>query len=289
MAAFDRSPAGRANRAMFYDVDRVVYVEGGRDDKGVMESFDGLFWRRIFSVMQPALKLRILPRGGKESLVELAELLSADTVDNVIIAMDRDYDGIFERLIDKPAVIYTFGYSYENDAFLSDSLASLFYSICPVCDDSVDVEAIVSALISEYCSDVWWAQFADVCGGIVARKVIDRGHVPKYLISSAHGSRPKISKSAFAIDVYKANTGSPRIHIRSVPYRKSDLPHLSVGHLYAHFCFRLISYLHATYSSTQKLTKDAVLAGAINNFAAYLRLNPDSEHAIYYRSALDEC
>lgn len=287
MASFDRSASGRNNRALFYGVDRILYVEGGRDDKGAVESFDGLFWRRVFYVLRPELKLKILPRGSKDNVLQLAQQSVGDTI--VICAIDRDYDGILDRLVNRDSVLYTFGYSYENDIFDRQHLHQLFYNICPLCDHDLDIEQTVSELVDEFCSAVWWAQLADICGNLVARKVIDRRRVSKYLSDGNYGARPKISKPFLASDVYKANSGNPRDRVNNVPLRRDHLPRLSVGHLYAQFCFKTICYLHHKYSATQKLTRDAVTAGAIGVFVQQLISSPSSEIAVYYRERLSRC
>ncbi|QCI93896.1 DUF4435 domain-containing protein [Novosphingobium sp. EMRT-2] len=287
--AFDRSASGRRNRALFYNVDRIVYVEGGRDDKGAMESFDGLFWRRVLGVVRPELRLRILPRGGKDQLIALAKGMDSSDEGKVIVAMDRDYDGIFRRTIDSKFVLYTYGYSFENDIFTPLALEDLFLNLCPVCDDTVDFSHLINELIDEFCKDAWWAQLADVCGGIVARKVIDRDHAPKYMMNNIYGCKPKLSKSALSIDVYKANSGSPRDRVRNIPYKKCHLPDFSVGHLYASFCYKIITYLHNIYSNTAKLTKDSVTSSAIANFAAHIAAAPQSKLGAYYQEALAGC
>jgi hypothetical protein len=287
--AFDRSASGRRNRALFYDVDRIVYVEGGRDDKGAMESFDGLFWRRILAVVRPELRLRILPRGGKDQLIALAEGMDSNDEGKVIVAMDRDYDSIFNRTIDTNFVVYTHGYSFENDIFTPSALETLFLNLCPVCDDEVDISPVICGLIDEFCKDVWWAQLGDVCGGIVARKVIDRDHIPKYMNNNSYGCKPKLSKSALAIDVYRANRGTPRERVRNVPYKKVHLPDFSIGHLYANFCYKIMSYLHNIHSNTAKLTRDSVTSSAIANLAAHITAAPQSKLGAYYQEVLARC
>jgi len=287
--AFDRSASGRRNRALFYDVDRVIYVEGGRDDKGAMESFDGLFWRRVLAVVRPELRLRILPRGGKDQLIALAESMDGSDEGKVMVAMDRDYDSIFNRAINKKFVVYTYGYSFENDIFAPGTLEDLFLSLCPICDDGIDVANVIGDLIDEFCKDVWWAQLADVCGGVVARKVIDRDHIAKYMANNSYGCKPKLSKSAFSIDVRKANKGEPRKRVRGIPYRKTHLPEFSIGHLYASFCYKIMAYLHSLYSHTAKLTRDSVTSSAIANFVAHITAAPHSKYGKYYRQALAGC
>lgn len=289
MSTFDRTALGRKNRALFYGVDRTLYVEGGRDDRRPAESFDGQFWRRMFSTFRPDLRLKVLPRGSKTNLIALAEKIITDEAEDVIVAMDRDYDDLLDKMMKDKRIVYTFGYSFENDIFSSDALSSLFYSLCPVCDETIGIEREIAEIIGEFCRDGWWGHFADVCGKLVGRKVIDRDHTPKYLTSTAYGSRPKLSKNAINIDVRKANAEKPRERLRNIPLRPNHLPALSVGHLYATFCFKLLSHLHSRHSNTTKLTKDGVTSTAILNISTVIIANDKNVLSIYYRTMLAQC
>lgn len=284
--AFERTALGQQNRSLFLGVDRVIYVEGGRADKGFNESFDGMFWKKIITELRPDLRIRAIPKGSKNILVELAQNLDRDVSSNVLIAMDRDYDELAGLGLNKPGVIHTFGYSFENDVYHPDNLANLFSDLCPLCDDTTDIEGDVRDLIKEYVTDAWWGHFADVCGQAVGRGVISRSQPQRYLVSGNYGSRPKIAKASLAIDVYRANSGRERPPVRGVQLKKEMLPRLSVGHLYAAFCFKIMAFFHNKHSSTAKLTKDSVTSSAIQSFASFLRREGESGIKLYYNEML---
>lgn len=279
---FERSEHGRQNRALFYGVDRIVYCEGGREEQGVMQSFDGMFWRKVISSVRPGLKVKILPRGRKSNLVQLAKMVTSASHGNIIIAMDRDYDEIISKLMDKPGVVYTYGYSFENDAFNPDHLEDLFLSLSPVCDDSVDIVDLMSDLVEQFCKDTFWAQYADVCGCKIGQKVIDRKQAQKYLFGNSYGDLPKASKERLFHDVNRAKSMPNRKRVRGISLRYSMLPRLMVGHFYEAFCFKLMCYLHALYGNNSKFTKHSVRAAAIGGFAMFLILNKDAPISSYY-------
>jgi len=284
--AFERTALGQQNRSLFLGVEKIIYVEGGRSDKGFTESFDGMFWKKIVAERRPDLRVRAIPKGSKNILVELAQSLDRNVTPDVVIAMDRDYDELTGSSIDKPGVIYTFGYSFENDVFHPDNLANLFSDLCPLCDDTTEIQRDVHELMNEYVTDAWWAHFADVCGQVVGRGVISRNQPQRYLVSGNYGSRPKIAKASLAIDVYRANTGRARPAVRGVQLKKEMIPRLSVGHLYAAFCFRLMAFFHNKHSNTAKLTKDSVTSSAIQSFASFLRRDGSSAIKEYYDEIL---
>lgn len=289
METFDRSHFGRQNRALFYGVDRTIYIEGGpaSADKAT-DTFDALFWRQTFLAFRPELKIKLIPRGSKETVIKLALDTQYHKESSTLFAVDRDYDSLFGRLIDRPDVIYTFGYSLENDIFHPDLLTYLFFVMCPVCDIERDVEELLEGLIADFCNDVWWAQLADVCGNIISRKVIDRERPTRYIPDHRYGKKPKLAKSVLQKDVARANSGLARKTVRHAPLKKSDLPRFAVGHLYAAFCYKSLMYLHSKYSRTAKPSKDAITSIAVANFSNWLHINRASEIARYYQNALKD-
>ncbi len=236
--AFERGSFGQQNRALFYGVDRIVYVEGGREVNGRVESFDAAFWRVVFKIIRPDLKLHFVPRGSKAILVEIAMDAINDSTKNVIVAMDRDYEGFFGKIVHHSSVVYTFGYSYENDIYCINALIKAFYALCPLSQDDPGAEEDAIDLIASFSRDVWWAHLADICGIQVGQQVIDRGKVSRYLIKQPYGSRPKVDKNALFEDVIRANRARTRAKICGAGLRSAMIPLFAVGHLYAAFCFR---------------------------------------------------
>jgi len=70
---FERSALGQKNRAIFYDVDWIIYTEGGALDQESVRSFDALFWTGVFRTLGGDFKFRAIPRGGKDQLKPLAQ------------------------------------------------------------------------------------------------------------------------------------------------------------------------------------------------------------------------
>ncbi|NNU81617.1 hypothetical protein HMH01_14345 [Halovulum dunhuangense] len=107
-------------------MDLVVYCEGKTVD-GEGASTDEIFWERVFSRCGKVVHCKSI--GSKSALKELARTIIDEDIDNVVIAMDRDYDDFKGNIIDHRYVIYTFGYSWESDAldsFNFDIVLSLF-------------------------------------------------------------------------------------------------------------------------------------------------------------------
>lgn len=284
--AFERGQHGRQNRRLFYSVDRIVYVEGGNSTKGNAESFDALFWKKVIATFQPQLKVKFIPRGSKENIISLINKNTESPSKDILYAIDRDYDHIIGKNYDHKWVLYTFGYSFENDVFYPDILSDIFLSMCPVCEHHDEISNNITHYLSRYCKDIWWAQLADVYGIMMSKKVIDRKRIPKYFMGNHYGCEPLVSKSSLAIDVFKANSTAREKLFFNKPISFEMLPRVAVGHLYAHFCFRLLCFQHSLHSNTTKLTRDAVTSCAINCLCVYLARNAEADISIYFKSII---
>lgn len=109
---FTRTGLGLSNEHLFYEVDFVVYCEG-TPTNDESSSLDEVFWTQVFSVN--GRKVRCKSIGSKEKLLEMAKSLINDNIENVVVAMDRDYDDLRDIMFNDKRVIYSFGYSWEND------------------------------------------------------------------------------------------------------------------------------------------------------------------------------
>lgn len=135
MKIFEWTPEGQSNRRLFLRVDHVVYVEGEEHEEGTPGSLNIIFWQHIFGVYRPDRQYRFLAKGGKATLVGLAQHLISDDVKNTILALDSDYDRAHGSLIEDDRIIYTHGYSWENDVFTEEIASEVFCHISHVQSD----------------------------------------------------------------------------------------------------------------------------------------------------------
>lgn len=121
---FERTRSGQINRAAFHGVEYTCYVEGGGGISDYSE--DVLFWSTVFETLRPDKRVHCVARGGKAQLESRARSLITQNIQNTLVAMDSDYDDLLGAKIDDPRVLYTFGYSWENDAFSSNALVQIY-------------------------------------------------------------------------------------------------------------------------------------------------------------------
>jgi len=129
---FERTREGQRNRSLFYGVDFVCYVEG---EDGADQGDDVYFWSSLFRSIWPNRKAAFLCRGGKPQLESLANNVVLNNVEGVVVAMDSDYSRYFSnRIIDDPRVLYTYGYSWENDVYIPETTISAHRALCMKAD-----------------------------------------------------------------------------------------------------------------------------------------------------------
>ncbi|OWK68836.1 DUF4435 domain-containing protein [Pedobacter sp. AJM] len=126
MAGFRRTNKGISNLHLFYNVDVIVYLEGGSKSYSKHEVYqnsfssdteDIAFWSRLFKRYRSAEKLKYKSVGSKQTLKEIAEDLLSGAIDNIYIAMDNEFDEVHNKRIIHDNIFYTYGYSYENDVW----------------------------------------------------------------------------------------------------------------------------------------------------------------------------
>lgn len=113
---FVRTNSGLSNRALFTGASYTLYVEGGGGLPGAGSS-DVVFWGDLTRTIRNDLKVTVIAFGGKPELEKMADKIRSGTVTNTLVALDSDFDEFLGDRIDHSCILYTYGYSWENDAF----------------------------------------------------------------------------------------------------------------------------------------------------------------------------
>jgi len=111
---------------LFYDADIVIYTEGGSKSFSLSEveaggfssqSFDIKFWYGVFKANNFIKKIQFKAIGSKTAGKIITKKIVNGEIKNTAIAKDRDLDHFTQEIIDSPFILYTKGYSWENDVF----------------------------------------------------------------------------------------------------------------------------------------------------------------------------
>jgi hypothetical protein len=138
---FIRTSLGLSNQAAFLGVDIVVFTESGRKTLSIEEieqgfdngdTADSSFWRAVLETFSPRDRsFHIKTVGSKSSVKTIAEMIAAGSVTKVLVAMDRDLDHYRGSRIDHTNVLYTKGYSWENDLWTPQTACAVFGLVVP--------------------------------------------------------------------------------------------------------------------------------------------------------------
>ncbi|WP_108662301.1 DUF4435 domain-containing protein [Acuticoccus kandeliae] len=110
---------------LFYNVDLVAYGEGHNNNMR-----DEIFWENVFEKHSP-LRIRYKALGKKSEVLKVAHIIRKYKVSKVAALMDRDFDHIFNEILEDRNIIYTWGYSIENDAIHHCNLSNTLRHLCP--------------------------------------------------------------------------------------------------------------------------------------------------------------
>ncbi|MCP2075479.1 UNVERIFIED_ORG: hypothetical protein J2Y77_004915 [Pseudomonas lini] len=196
---FTRTNSGLSNSAAFHGVDFIVYSEGGEYDPELKCSkwaIDTIFWGGVFSKYIPSLQYKFRPLGSKENVVPVAKKIAESKIANTIVVMDRDHDSHRGCVIKHPCVIYTYGYSWENDAWRADNLISKLAKLSPEREVNSQIKKQINDQCKNFYADFRRLVYIDVLCSIGRIKGLDREKFWSY-VDQKNCDRLKVKKEKF--------------------------------------------------------------------------------------------
>lgn len=254
---FARTDAGISSEYLFYGVDFVVYCEG-LEQTGASASADELFWTTVLQAQ--GVKCKCKSMGSKSNVLPIAEKIRSESISKTIAAMDRDYDDVFCDLILHPNVLYTFGYSWENDVLQTLDIgisAAMFF-------DTVDLNSVsdrFAAFQSKQASTVSRACMIDIAYVRSAQALFDR-QKPMAIISQKPGCEPTINRANLLAGAKRIGRGHRVLPVQ-LP-TEIDAPFLSFyGKGISKLIFHWFVHVSASFSSARKVPYDTFMSIAV--------------------------
>ncbi|MBO9379827.1 hypothetical protein GG804_23945 [Sphingomonas histidinilytica] len=204
---FERSKSGQQNRAIFLNATITCYVEGGGGRRDAAPDIS--FWNCIFSIFRPDLKIRCVPRGGKPVLERLAREVIEKDIANTLVAMDSDYDAILgHRIIDR-RILYSHGYSWENDALHSGAIKGIYQALTHCAQVTRAVRQYLSSAVKKAFDELRVAIKADFYALTAGSSVLPRDAPGRIVAADATTGLPVV-KRAEIIKLCKAANAATR-------------------------------------------------------------------------------
>lgn len=278
--SFKRTAFGLSNMHMFSRVDAIVLVEGGLSlsvqevNAGGFskESQDISFWRKCFSELGPQVKLQFRAVGSKPTLHEIALQVAEGNVSHVYVAMDRDFDNLLGRVIDSPKVLYTFGYSWENDVWTQEAVKEVFYTLCGICRNTTEanINEILATSFSGFVQDVRWATKADFLCVMHAIPFLPHKSPQMVISHRRRGAPPLIDREALRRCVRHARINKTA-RIGAGAKIRLDSRVDCCGHLVGAFGYSILVYLLKKFCKGTTYPRHLLDSIAIDKFFEILR------------------
>jgi len=267
--SFLRTPQGLNNEASFFDVDYVVYLEGGTNsytidqviDEGKYneETDDIIFWRNLFKHFCGS-KIKYKSVGSKITLLDLHKRI-LDETKNILICMDSDFDKLSNNCLEDKRVFYTYGYSWENDVFCLDVIKKVCCCLTALDQTSVSIENRFTSFLQEILDGVK----ADYLLSKNACSFFSRdGGRLKYVDSNA-----KVKTSLLKEDIERHGITTKQL----LDTKIYDAQRYCFGHLLADYSCRLITVFLKEKLDSLHISNNLLNRAALNQF--YYQLESD--------------
>jgi Protein of unknown function (DUF4435) len=275
---FRRSTSGLNNLCLFYRVDAVVYLEGGNSltreevENGVFSAStdDIRYWQALFGFYRPDKNFKFCSVGSKETAKSIAEDIVQGRVHNIIVAMDRDFDGINGRMISNTNVIYTFGYSWENDAWAPASVLEAYCLMSGSCRTGMQSQKeLVEKFFTNCSHQLWGAVRIDAVLSQHGNSLFRRNSYMRY-IDVARSGYPRVNRQEIRHSLKGARELIGKPLVRRSNFDTSPLIDC-YGHLLAEFAYRILKYLLENVSRLPKIPKSYAISVVVEKFAQLLR------------------
>ncbi len=284
---FQRSNSGLSSLYLFYRVDAIVFVEGGEAltlDAVVAGAFnqaahDAKFWGRLFHKLVPARKFKFRPVGSKTTLKALASSVASEELTNVVVCMDRDHDNFSGRLIQHPLVVYTYGYSWENDAWSLPSTIAAFRKLSSAADADSAIGEIEQAFAA-FRRLLRWPLHAHALLVTNGRLQVTTADLEQAVMRGA-GRMPTLNCAKLRASIHSACPGKPRVAINFPSPARFSIFDDCYGHLLSTYAFHVVAYILRKHSGIRTCGKEVAASIAIE--ASYRAIMKDDKKRVHYQ------
>ncbi|MCC2605712.1 hypothetical protein [Planctobacterium marinum] len=282
---FTRTNAGISNLPLFYGAEVIVYTEGGDKSFSIQEveegkfstrSVDIKFWSGVFKSYNFGKKVEFRALGSKTALRIICEKIMAGEVANTIVAKDRDLDLDEVSHFDSPCILFTKGYSWENDVFSKLSTIEQIESM--ILEQSMPDELLKEIEFS-------YDKFKNIGARLLRLEVIFRESNKKFItdVSGERFFNPKksasINRDSIISFIKEKKQEIPRPALLTQDI-SSLCPILNnYGKLLASLSLNVINYICKQHSDYKSIPKQLIERNMINRFINQQSTNPDEYYS----------
>ena len=275
--SFRRTESGLSNLYLFFGVDAVVYLEGGislcRDDvdNGIYTDAtqDIRFWQTLFDIYRPEKTFKFCSIGSKETVRSIAQDIEDGAIVNVIVAMDRDFDNINGRILISDNIIYTHGYSWENDAWNEVSLKNAFCALSGACKTKIQIESDIIKKYYQECA--LYLKGSTRMDAVLSQHGISFYNRDSYMryVKIERNGQPMVDREQIKSTMLDVRQKVGKPISRKTPFVISPLVDC-FGHLFAEYAYRILVFLLEKVRKNPKIPKDYATSMIVEKFGQLL-------------------
>lgn len=300
---FNRTPIGILNYPLFHKGKKMVFLEGGNCSftKGEVlngthneSSYDLLFWGPLFKKFKRNLNAyEFRPVGNKQSLFDIAKTV-ANKDKNIIVLMDRDYDCFCGNIISGKNILYTYGYSFENDILKLPVLTGLYDSLCSIQYGKHEASKKLKQGLNHFKKEITCVLKLDITTYINSGEHIipkNGKNIRKYIIPKKE-SEPalKINDLEKLFTSYYKQTKQQVVKIKPKRQFKLNVLKDCPGHIMdEYFYYYFIFVLRALGKKKANYQKELFKCNLISQFISLINQNELPQIKNYYKEIISKC
>lgn len=281
--SFERTKSGQENRAAFLGVDYICYVEGGGGHSE--RSDDIIFWKNLLGTLRPDLKIHFIAKGGKAELEKRASDIIEKNISYSIVAMDSDFDHLLDGKISDRRILYTYGYSWENDVFSKPMLGRIYTHVArapSVPDDEID---FLNQCYDRLSDRMLWPVRADYYALAAKSSVLPRSSPGRLFERSVSSGLPVVRyEEVIKICAQENRRTKPRT-LPTLP-KLTDATRFCPGKVYSHLMILLVSAVLKMNFAQKRMTPLHCKDIALLLLPELLKNNKDDAMVSFYSAQL---
>jgi hypothetical protein len=254
--SFTRTDCGISNLPIFLRVDILAFCEGGDgQDRDANDAFgsspatspDAAFWQPIIERKHVEKNILMYPLGSKTAVVRAYQKVKGIDTNGLYFCVDQDFDKIFGCDIRDRRVLYTDGYSHENDLVNRCVFAEFFRRFAPEAQPAEQDAFAQNVLqwVTRELSQIRRFIFIDLHRCARSRPLIFTGGLYRHSTLS-NSAPPQIDSSALRRYCLHLREDRARASV-FVTMQVDSLRHLR-GHALMEFVFETIKYYYRQHA-----------------------------------------
>lgn len=132
MSVFSRTASGLANYHKFHGADYTVFIEGRADANAtdaIVKTHDLYYYEYLLRAASRGKNPKVKCVGNKGAVLEYARKIRESGLPGSIVIVDKDLEGITSSPLELYPIIRTFGYSWENELWSTETIVAILESL----------------------------------------------------------------------------------------------------------------------------------------------------------------